>query len=116
MPVYEYRCPQGHTFERLLPIARYREDQRCPCGSPAEKVILHAPRVFSDFEGYESPASGKWIEGRRARMEDMKATGCHPYEVGEAQQAAASAAREYERKLDASVDEAVERSINELTL
>jgi hypothetical protein len=49
-------------------------------------------------------------------MEDMKATGCHPYEVGEAQQAAASAAREYERKLDASVDEAVERSINELTL
>jgi len=31
--------------------------------------------VVSDIPGYVSPASGKWIEGRAARKEDLKATG-----------------------------------------
>lgn len=116
MPVYEYRCPQGHTFERLLPIAQYREEQSCPCGFAAEKVILHPPKVFGDFAGYESPASGKWIEGRRARNEDFARTNTRPYEIGEARQSAAAAHKQSEAVLDARVDEAVERSINELTL
>ena len=67
MPLYEYLCPEGHTFERMLPLAEYRTQQYCACGNAAQKVILHAPRVFGDYEGYESPASGKWIEGKRAR-------------------------------------------------
>jgi hypothetical protein len=77
-------------------------------------VILSPPKVFGDYEGYESPASGKWISGRRQRLEDLKRTGCRPYEEGERQ--------EYERRqvavdreLDRTVDEAVDRTLEEIT-
>lgn len=39
-----------------------------------------APAVFADLPGYESPVTGKWVEGRRARREDLKRSGCRPYE------------------------------------
>lgn len=117
MPVYEYRCPQGHIFERMLPVRDYLETQYCSVhGDAAQKVILHAPRVFSDLEGYESPASGKWIEGRAARARDFAETGCRPYELGEAQQAAKRVEEEFERTLDKTVDEVVERTISDLSL
>ena len=115
MPVYEYRCPEGHTFEVLLPVAEYRKAQVCRCGLGAEKVILHAPRVFGDFPGYESPASGRWIEGRRARADDLARTGCRPYEAGETQDLARRQA-ENERQLDKVTDEVVERTLAEITV
>jgi putative FmdB family regulatory protein len=38
MPLYDYRCPQGHFFEQMAPIAA-RERQECPaCGQTGEKV------------------------------------------------------------------------------
>jgi putative FmdB family regulatory protein len=38
MPLYDYRCPQGHFFEQMAPIAA-RERQDCPaCGQTGEKV------------------------------------------------------------------------------
>lgn len=115
MPVYEYRCVKGHTFERILPVTEYLTPQVCTCGHPAEKHILHAPRVFSDLEGYESPASGKWIEGKRAREADFRETGTRPYELGEREHAARERASE-ERQLDAVVDRVVEQTLNELTI
>ena len=42
MPTYEYRCEHcGAEFDKLLPIARYKEPQDCPeCGKgPAKKMI-----------------------------------------------------------------------------
>ena len=38
MPLYDYRCPQGHIFEQLVPIAA-REQQDCPvCGQLSPKI------------------------------------------------------------------------------
>lgn len=57
--------------------------------------------VFGDLPGYESPVSGKWIEGRKARREDLKRTGCRPYEGREQEEKEARRHRiEQERKLD----------------
>jgi hypothetical protein len=39
--------------------------------------------VSSDYEPYVSPASGKLVSGRRERIEDLKRTGCRPYDLGE---------------------------------
>lgn len=36
--------------------------------------------LWSEIEPYQSPASGKWITSRRERREDLKRTGCVPYE------------------------------------
>ena len=117
MPLYEYLCPEGHTFERMLPLAEYRTQQYCACGNAAQKVILHAPRVFGDYEGYESPASGKWIEGKRARQEDLARTGCRPYEDGEKESGShAKAAAAAEKVFDRTVDAVVEQTLSDLTL
>ena len=38
MPLYDYRCPQGHSFEQMATIAG-REQQPCPaCGQAAAKI------------------------------------------------------------------------------
>jgi putative FmdB family regulatory protein len=115
MPIYEYLCAAGHVTDAYATVERRHEDKACAtCGGKAVKAILHAPRVFGDYEGYLSPATGRWIEGRRARVEDLKQSGCRPFEAGEHQHAAARSAAN-DRQLDAVADDAVERSLNELT-
>jgi len=79
-----------------------------------QKVILHAPRVFSDYEGYESPGTGKWVEGRAARRRDLEECGCRPYEDGE-REAAIKVRQEEERKLDKVVDQVVDQTLAEIT-
>ena len=38
MPLYDYRCPDGHLFEQAAPIAA-REWQACPaCGQASGKI------------------------------------------------------------------------------
>ena len=34
------------------------------------------PYIWSDLEGYESPVGTGWVEGRAARREDLKRSGC----------------------------------------
>ena len=75
--------------------------------------IPSAPRVFGDFQGYVSPVSGRWVEGRRARNEDFARTGWRAYEPGE-KEIAAKAREANDRKFDAVIDEAVERTAAEL--
>ena len=116
MPIYEYQCEQGHVTEAYAAVSARHEPQECECcGRGARKVILHAPKVFGDLQGYESPASGKWIEGRRAREDDFRRTGTRPYESGEREEAQRRAAAN-ERALDHRIDVAVEQAVDELTL
>ena len=38
MPLYDYRCPDGHLFEQVAPIAA-RDRQDCPvCGQASGKI------------------------------------------------------------------------------
>ena len=40
MPTYEYRCPNGHAFEKFSPRMTASRRMRCPtCGKMAERVI-----------------------------------------------------------------------------
>lgn len=114
MPVYEYRCRRGHEFERILAARDYLLPQTCDCGEAGQKVILHAPRVFSDYEGYESPGTGKWVEGRAARKRDLEECGCRPYEEGE-RESAMKQQDANERELDKVVDRVVESTLAEIT-
>lgn len=57
--------------------------------------------VQPDIPGYASPVSGNWIEGRRARREDLKRTGCRPYEGREQETKEAAKVRaEWDRQAD----------------
>ncbi|RMD20047.1 FmdB family zinc ribbon protein [Corynebacterium gottingense] len=47
MPFYEFRCPTGHTTERLLPMSSQSRTTDCKdCGEEATRVIS-APAVGS---------------------------------------------------------------------
>ena len=51
MPIYEYRCTEGHVFDA---IQRFSDDPlgECQvCGAPAQKV-LHAPAVHFKGSGF----------------------------------------------------------------
>ena len=49
-----------------------------------------APAIHPDLPGYESPVTGKWVEGRRARRDDLARTHSRPYEGRAAEQAEAA--------------------------
>lgn len=40
------------------------------------KTVPPLPQFFSDIEGYASPVTGEWIEGRRARRYDLEKHNC----------------------------------------
>lgn len=62
--------------------------------------------IQPDLPGYESPVTGQWIEGRKARREDLKRTGCRPWEGREAE--LKEAARATARK-EQAVDQLAEK-------
>jgi hypothetical protein len=72
--------------------------------------------VRGDTPGYLSVASGLWVDGARARREDLKRTGCRPYEGREAEDREAARQRAYaEQKSDAKLHERAERAFAQLS-
>jgi len=71
-----------------------------------------APMIFGDLPDYQSPVTGKPVSGRVQRREDLKRTGCRPWEgreqeVKEAARQLGYEAAKYEGKLDADVRSAL---------
>lgn len=61
-----------------------------------------SPLVFGDLPSYQSPVTGLWIDGRRARREDLKRTGSRPWEgLEQERKESARQAAYQEAKLDA---------------
>lgn len=55
MPIYDYKCPLGHTFEGVTTLAGHDE---CPtCGKKGEKqfaISTFTPTYASSFEDVDS--------------------------------------------------------------
>ena len=51
MPIYEYRCDKGHTFDVMQRMADDALDSCEVCGAPAVRV-LHAPAVHFKGSGF----------------------------------------------------------------
>jgi putative FmdB family regulatory protein len=112
MPLYDFRCSQGHRFERFVSLRDFAVPQLCSCGVEAQR-LLSAPMVLADLPGYVSPTTGRWIEGRVARREDLRVSGCRPYEQGE-REAAEARRVAGDAALDRSVEETVEREFERM--
>jgi putative FmdB family regulatory protein len=72
MPIYEYRCEQGHTFEV---IQRMSEDalETCEvCAAPATRV-LHAPAVHFKGSGFYNTDYGTKKRAREKSAADSDA-------------------------------------------
>lgn len=114
MPMYEYRCKScRNQFTAYKKLVDYREPQSCSCGAEAEKIISK-PMVAVDYPAYQSPASGRWIEGKKAHHEELKRTRCRIFEPGERKDAERRAA-EADKKLDTFIDNSVDKVFAEIT-
>lgn len=63
-----------------------------------------------ELPSYQSPVTGKWVDGRVARRNDLAASGCVEYEPGMKEEQEKRFARE-DAQLDKKVDEHVEQTI-----
>jgi putative FmdB family regulatory protein len=59
MPTYEYRCPNGHVFERFQSI-HAPKPELCPtCGAGPIEVVLHPVAVHFKGSGFYSTDYGR---------------------------------------------------------
>ena len=66
-----------------------------------------------DLPSYQSPITGKWIDGRVARKNDLASSGCVEYDPGMKSEQDRRFAQE-DAALDKKVDEHVEKTIYEM--
>ena len=53
MPTYEYRCPNGHLFEKTFPRITSKRHAKCPvCGKRAERLISGGAGVHFKGSGF----------------------------------------------------------------
>lgn len=74
MPTYDFRCGEGHRFERIVSLAHFSEIQHCDCGAPAQRQIC-APRVVSDAMEPTYGADGKLHDSRASYRHSLTPEG-----------------------------------------
>jgi putative FmdB family regulatory protein len=45
MPLYDFRCPQGHVTEVFAKVSDRENPQTCDCGAQSERVLLKPPSL-----------------------------------------------------------------------
>jgi predicted nucleic acid-binding Zn ribbon protein len=118
MPVYSYECQGcGCVYDEFRAYEE-RDTEKMHCAGHHVRRIFTPPMIVSEekaYAGYESPASGKWVEGRRAHFEDLARTGCRIKEPGEsAAYMKKVASGELKREREAQMAKAVDTAVNEV--
>jgi putative FmdB family regulatory protein len=73
MPIYEYRCAQGHLTDAFRSVAARHDLELCAtCGALASKAISRPAFAVGDIKGYRSTLDGKWIGSRSAHREHLR--------------------------------------------
>lgn len=108
MPIYVYKCENGHEFDVFKSIKDLDTPTYCSCGLEAQRKIV--PTMINcdiqPWDYYESPASGKPITSYKERKEDMARTGCVDYDPG--------MKTDYKKRInrmDAELDKKVEETV-----
>ena len=61
-----------------------------------QRKAAQAPHFWPDLPDYVSPVTGKLISGRKQREEDLKRSGCRPYEGRQSEEREAAQQRAYD--------------------
>lgn len=113
MPLYDYKCPEGHGFESFFRMTQDSSSAVCPVCERAATKVLTPPRVTVENVRYRCPITDKVITSKRDHANNLRVHGCHVMEPGEADAIRAANARadaEFERR----VGETVEREIEQM--
>jgi putative FmdB family regulatory protein len=122
VPTYDYECTLCQkTGEFFASMSESNAPPNCECGAPSKRVILSAPMGYVHFpaaggQGYVSPTSGKFIDTKRARIDDLKRSGCRPYEGFEQESKEVARNNAYaEKKADDKLHDVVSKAYHELS-
>jgi putative FmdB family regulatory protein len=73
MPIYEYKCPEGHLFESFHGMSEPGPDRCEVCGAEPLQRVLHAVAVHYKGSGFYSTDYGRG--GRKSRDGDSSGDG-----------------------------------------
>ena len=59
MPIYEYRCPNGHLFERFQSMTAAAPERCDVCGAAPLELVLYPVAVHYKGSGFYSTDYGK---------------------------------------------------------
>ena len=80
MPIYEYRCEKGHSFDVMQSMSDDPLTSCEVCGAPVQKV-LHAPAVHFKGSGFyttdygKKKAAGSGSEPKKEKAESNGSSG-----------------------------------------
>jgi hypothetical protein len=78
-------------------------------------IVISVAGVQPDLPGYQSPTTGRWIEGRAARRDDLKRSGARPWEgFDQEKKEAQKRLAEREAKSDAKLEKVIRESFHQL--
>lgn len=67
MPIYEYRCPNGHVFERFQAITAPAPETCDVCGASPVELVLYPVAIHYKGSGFYSTDYGK---GKAAKAKE----------------------------------------------
>jgi putative FmdB family regulatory protein len=67
MPIYEYRCPNGHTFERFQSMTAPAPEKCDVCGAVPVELVLYPIAIHYKGSGFYSTDYGKG--GKKAKKD-----------------------------------------------
>jgi putative FmdB family regulatory protein len=96
VPIYEYRCPNGHTFEVFQRMTDPPAETCITCGAgPVEKLLFPVAVHFkgsgfysTDYGRGTSKAAGKEGEGKPSEKPTEKTSGDKPSSAEKKKEAA----------------------------
>jgi putative FmdB family regulatory protein len=59
VPIYEYRCPEGHTFERFQSMTAPPPEKCDVCGAAPVELVLYPVAIHYKGSGFYSTDYGK---------------------------------------------------------
>jgi putative FmdB family regulatory protein len=110
MPLYTYTCQCGSRDTVFAKIVSRDDPRECPQCNRYMTRILEAPYVRPEIQPYISPASGRVINSRDQRRDDLRRSGCIEWEPGIREEAEKNRVAGIEanfRTVDASIDKTV---------
>lgn len=108
MPLYDFRCVDGHKFERMVKLADFEAPIICSCQMPAVRIIS-APMFSVEQVDYTCPVTGKHIGSKKQHEENLRQQDCRVLEAGETELSKRQLAAE-EAAFEKSVDQTVEKN------
>ncbi|HEU4393223.1 MAG TPA: FmdB family zinc ribbon protein [Solirubrobacterales bacterium] len=71
MPIYEYKCENGHVFDVIQKMTDEPLTECQECGAPARRV-LHSPAIHFKGSGFHNTDYGKGKRGANGSGEGAK--------------------------------------------